>query len=406
MKRENKKKNMRGNLFFFCSLLIIIYSLLMGCASPKPAASTGVNTGSSLQKKKSKGNELDNAIRELSDYLNSRVPAKNKVVFLNVRSDYPDLSEYIISNLTENAVNDDVFVVVDRQQLNDIRAELNFQWSGEVSDASAQKIGQMFGAQTIVSGNITTIGSIYRIQVRAISVQNAELQGQFTQNVDGKLPIVASLTKRVAPASGQRPQTGTQVATPTVPTATAPVASATAVAPSSTKTYAIGDNGPAGGLIFYDKGNNSGGWRYLEAGPIETEFSAQWSIRETRVENTQEIIGSGKRNTQLIVEKFKNSTGEWDTAAQKVNDLVYKGFDDWFLPSISELDQMYGNLKRRNLGNFKNGSYWSSSSYEWWNNYYACIVDFKDGTIVNSASNNNDVKKTHYVRPIRQVAGQ
>jgi len=25
----------------------------------------------------------------------------------------------------------------------------------------------------------------------------------------------------------------------------------------------IGDRGPAGGFIFFDKGNNSGGWRYM-----------------------------------------------------------------------------------------------------------------------------------------------
>ena len=31
--------------------------------------------------------------------------------------------------------------------------------------------------------------------------------------------------------------------------------------------YSIGSYGPAGGRIFYDKGNNDGGWRYLEAAP-------------------------------------------------------------------------------------------------------------------------------------------
>jgi len=42
--------------------------------------------------------------------------------------------------------------VVDRQQLDLIRAELNFQMSGEVSDESAQSIGQMLGVQSIMSG--------------------------------------------------------------------------------------------------------------------------------------------------------------------------------------------------------------------------------------------------------------
>jgi hypothetical protein len=42
------------------------------------------------------------------------------------------------------------------------------------------------------------------------------------------------------------------------------------------RAYKIGDTGPAGGFIFYDKGYNSGGWRYLEAAPVEAEFQTVW----------------------------------------------------------------------------------------------------------------------------------
>ncbi|GHU33390.1 hypothetical protein FACS1894172_11810 [Spirochaetia bacterium] len=44
----------------------------------------------------------------------------------------------------------------------------------------------------------------------------------------------------------------------------------------SSKVYVIGDTGPAGGLIFYDKGDYSDGWRYLEVAPVTTETTAQW----------------------------------------------------------------------------------------------------------------------------------
>ncbi|MBU4502161.1 MAG: PEGA domain-containing protein [Nanoarchaeota archaeon] len=37
----------------------------------------------------------------------------------------------------------------------------------------------------------------------------------------------------------------------------------------------IGRTGPAGGYIFYDKGNYSDGWQYLEAAPASTEWKGQ-----------------------------------------------------------------------------------------------------------------------------------
>jgi hypothetical protein len=382
----------------FLAIIIAIFAVMIGCgSSAKPASSGTSSGGSSRTAKDAKADELDKAMREISDYLNKRIPKGSKAVFLNIKSDWPDLSDYILSGLAENAVNDEVFTVVDRQQLDVIRSELNFQWSGEVSDKSAQEIGQMLGAQSIVSGSISTIGSIYRIQVRSIAVQTASVQGQLSQNVDGNGPIISSLTKRVVP-SGSLPATAvasTGVARPQAGTPAAGTQPATPAAPAAPKTYAIGDTGPAGGLIFYDKKNNSGCWQYLEAAPVEAEFQAVWSVRSTGVENTQETIGSGKRNTQLIVEKFSQTSGEWDTAAQKADDLVFNKFDDWFVPSKAELDQMYGNLKRKNLGNFKNEIYWTSSSQ---NPYYASVQNFKDGDMNFSYSRRNRT----YVRPIRQ----
>jgi len=199
-----KMKTMKLTAVFIAALFLAI-----GCAGgPKAGADN---------------NGIDTAMRKISDYLNERIPKGNKVVFLNVKSDWPDLSEYILSGLSENAVNDRVFSVVDRQQLDSIRAELNFQWSGEVSDKSAQEIGQMLGAQTIVSGAVSKLGDEYRIQVRAITVKTAEVQGQTTQTIDGKAKRIVALTKKVVPAgSGTSGSTSTAGGTKTQTGTTAP----------------------------------------------------------------------------------------------------------------------------------------------------------------------------------------
>jgi hypothetical protein len=136
--------------------------------------------------------ELDDAIEAAADYLNKNVSAGNKLVILNFRSNYPSLSEYIIDVLTGFIVNERVLTVVDRVNLALIQQEMDFQLSGEVSDSSAQSIGQKLGAQTIVSGSITAFGDLWRLSVRALDVESAQVQGQFNRNMASG-PTIAAL---------------------------------------------------------------------------------------------------------------------------------------------------------------------------------------------------------------------
>jgi hypothetical protein len=78
-------------------------------------------------------------------------------------------------------------------------------------------------------------------------------------------------------------------------------------APAPTREYKIGDTGPAGGLIFYDKGNNSSGWRYMEAAPPEIEFRTVWGSTYGNLGGTSPGVGSGKENTRFIMQKLQDA---------------------------------------------------------------------------------------------------
>ena len=107
---------------------------------------------------------------------------------------------------------------------------------------------------------------------------------------------------------------------------------------------------------------------------------------------TSDIIGSGKRNTQLIVERLKQ-LGENGRAAQLCASLNFDGFNDWFLPSKDELDLMYKNLKKAGKGNLGDKYYWSSSEGYRDNAWYQ---NFNDG------SQYGDNKTTTYsIRAVR-----
>jgi len=126
--------------------------------------------------------------------------------------------------------------------------------------------------------------------------------------------------------------------------------------------YKIGDTGPAGGFIFYDKGYLSDGWRYLEAAPANTEFRTGWGAFGNYVDGTETGVGTGKRNTELILE-YLYITGETEQAAQLCNDLNVNGFSDWFLPSSDELALMHSN-GLGGLSDAWDAWWWSSSQHD------------------------------------------
>ncbi|MDR1894616.1 MAG: DUF1566 domain-containing protein [Spirochaetales bacterium] len=176
---------------------------------------------------------------------------------------------------------------------------------------------------------------------------------------------------------------------------TPPVGRESSAAPAP--VYRVGGPGPAGGLIFYDKGGFSDGWRYLEAAPPEAEKQLGWSGRQIRIDGTQASIGSGPGNTRLILEGFGRIAGEGDHAARYCDELILNGFDDWFLPSLDELNRMYEQLKRRDLGDFKPRWYWSSTFVYSYSYGIIAIIRFEDGRV----SEESALNSPYYVRPIR-----
>ena len=178
--------------------------------------------------------------------------------------------------------------------------------------------------------------------------------------------------------------------------------------------YSIGDTGPAGGIVFYDKGYYSDGWRYLEAASSDIDNECYYVFGYYKKSDDGSIlhsgtsygIGFGKLNTQILVEDmgdsaYTSSDGPDKTenyAARLCDIYSYGGFSDWFLPSRDELNLLYINLNKAGLGGFANyydGYYWSSS--EGLNSSDSALSQyFYDGTQFNDARS-----LISRVRPIR-----
>ncbi len=148
--------------------------------------------------------------------------------------------------------------------------------------------------------------------------------------------------------------------------------------PGGDAAFELRDTGLAGGLIFYDKGSFSDGWRYLEAAPGDQSTSQVWSnITGAAVTGTSTDIGTGQANSDAIIAQ----AGHTGSAAKVCLDYVYGGYSDWFLPSQDELNWMYVNLYSQGVGGFAGDSYWSSSEYSAngaWDQFFGSGEQFDD----------------------------
>ena len=103
------------------------------------------------------------------------------------------------------------------------------------------------------------------------------------------------------------------------------------------KSYKVGGLGEAG-VIFYDKGEYSDGWRFLEIAPTKSQ-NIYFGIYSVDVEGLKTELGTGDVNTELLVEEF-----EEDSAAYYAANYSSGGKDDWYLGNVAEMQMCYKNL--------------------------------------------------------------
>ena len=133
-------------------------------------------TGETRKKISSPGEtDIERAIQRASIDLINELPANSIIAVINIASDDETTSVFVADELEFQLVESKIFRIVDRNRLNTIRMEQQFQMSGEVSDSSAVSIGQMSGASIVITGSITEIGTTQRLTLRALDVRTTEI---------------------------------------------------------------------------------------------------------------------------------------------------------------------------------------------------------------------------------------
>ena len=153
--------------------------------------------------------------------------------------------------------------------------------------------------------------------------------------------------------------------------------------------YYVGQNAFGGYIFFIDATGNHG----LVASNYQ-HSTFKWGCTGTYLLSTNGVnIGTGSQNTNSIV----SSCSDPQTAAKECNNLIFGGYDDWYLPSEMELNSFYYSLKLNNsdiagvlLDNMR---YWSSTQADS-NNAYA--LNFSNGKFIKTSK-----ESSLFVRAIR-----
>ena len=138
-----------------------------------------------------------------------------------------------------------------------------------------------------------------------------------------------------------------------------------------TTAYVVGETGPAGGFIFYDKGKKSDGWRYLEAAPQDLTGSTANINDDVYISTvciatgeTYDGLGEGLKASELLLTRCD---GEFMAAKVALNYIV-SGYDDWYLPTIAEFKELLYRNSLTSPSRFTMTSgkfYMTSTLYKW-----------------------------------------
>jgi len=207
---------------------------------------------------------------------------------------------------------------------------------------------------------------------------------------------------------------------PTTTIAPTTTTTTTTIAPTTTTLvpalYSVGDPGPGGGTIFYVDMTRAEGSRYFEVACLGWQNSCDdspdpltgWGCSGTAIDGADETaIGTGELNTAQIV----NGCADVGIAAKLADGYSNNDFDDWFLPSKDELNELCkyalstgqeagsaticsGGTPSSDFSNVTTANYWSSSEYDLFKASYQYV-----GTGIQFRASKND--STLYVRPVR-----
>ena len=145
---------------------------------------------------------LQEAISEVGKTFTKKLDGKvSTLAVMDIQTEYAELSDYICSELThEFVISFEKTSVVERNAsaLQTIRKELNYQHSGEVSDATIQSVGNSLGADCVVIGKLESASKGFQLALKAVHIETKKILVSWKGVVDKDDKNIQLHTKKLA----------------------------------------------------------------------------------------------------------------------------------------------------------------------------------------------------------------
>lgn len=126
---------------------------------------------------------LDTALDNCAAHFRNQLPRGATAAVLSIDARSKEFAEYITDSLSARLVAQNHLTVVGRgRDLRVLQAEQTYQMSGYVSDETATSVGKQLGAELIITGSIMPRGDLYAMNIRAVHVETARIQTQWSYN--------------------------------------------------------------------------------------------------------------------------------------------------------------------------------------------------------------------------------
>jgi TolB-like protein len=151
------------------------YQMEKSAVAAAPAAAPAPAAPPAPARRPLSADDIEDAIHKAGALFIRSLEKNSTVAIISVSARDEDLAEFIIDELAFVLVDSGQFKVVDRNSLDVIKNEQQFQISGEVDDNSAVSIGNMLGANIVITGTIGGTESARRLRMKALDVKTAEI---------------------------------------------------------------------------------------------------------------------------------------------------------------------------------------------------------------------------------------